>query len=387
MRKNLCSIALLLLSLTISGEVFAFFYLHYIVRAGWRPGYLHASVAAGPAYLTEREAWGAWRVPESAIRQVGGCFSVALRSNWFGMRDREREVSGNPHRTIVLGDSFAEGWGVEEEERFSNLLEARLGREFLNFGIENDVGPLQYQILYERLASRFAHDQVLIMFLPDNEFTDNDATYWRRRRPDFWERYRPYYEADAAQGYRPFYPVPRPGEGPPQGVQRNGWLAEMGGTLRKNSWLLAAVRYLRLRFSRSPFYSGYLDFTNDELHAVLWSFQKIKALAGDRQVTILVIPRPTDFRRAAASGENRLGRALDRFGRESGVTIVDLLRLMPELEPRTERYYLPCDGHWSADGNRIAAAAFLSAMPAEAEPGLPVPSRPPAVIGTPASRD
>jgi hypothetical protein len=368
MRTKLYSIALLLLSLVASGEVFSFIYLHHIVKGRRQPSYMRSAAAAEPVYLTERAPWGAWRAPNSAMRQASSCFSVALRSNSFGMRDREREVSGSPHRTVVLGDSFAEGWGVEEDQRFTSLLEARLGREFLNFGIEDDVGPLQYQIIYEQLASRFSHDQVLIMLLPDNDFTDDDADYWRRFRPDYFERYRPYYQADAREGYRPFYPVPRPGEAPaPGAVAANGWLSDAAAALRRNSWLLATLRYLRLRFlSRPPHYSGYVDFTDGQLRAVLWSLQKIKTLAGDRQVTVLVIPRPTDFARVAASGDNRLIRALDRFGRENDVKVVDLLPLMPRLEPRIERYYLPCDGHWSVLGNRIAADALLSRMPLDA---------------------
>ena len=361
MRTRLSSAALLLLSLMLSGEAFSFVYLHYVAGSGWRPSYLPAR-GGGPVYLTEREPWGAWRMPNARVQQTGSCFSVALRSNSFGMRDRERALDGGPHRTVVLGDSFAEGWGVEEDQRLSNLLEARLGREFLNFGIENDVGPLQYQILYERLASRFSHDRVLIMFLPDNDFTDNDADYWRWRRPDFLDRYRPYYEADAAGGYRAFYPVPRPGSDTATAEQKS-WLRAAGDGLRRNSWLLATLRYLRLRFlSRPAGYSGYLDFTAGELRAVLWSFRQIKALAGRRQATILVIPRPSDLRRVRETGDNRLARALDPFGRENDITIVDLLQLMPKFEPRTERYYLPCDGHWNAEGNRIAAQALLSTM-------------------------
>ena len=358
-RAKLLSASLLLSALVLSGEALGFVYLHYIVRSGWRPGY-YPSSPPGRAYLTEREPWGAWRVPNAEMRQTSRCFSVALRANGFGMRDRDRRMAGDPHRTVVLGDSFAEGWGIPEEQRLSNLLEARLGREFLNFGIENDVGPLQYQLIYEQLAARFTHDRVLILFLPDNDFTDNDAGYWRRFRLDFFRRHRPYYEATDDGGYRPFYPA---------AAAPQGWFADGLEALRRNSWLLATLRYLRLRFlSRPPNYSGYVDFTDDELRAVLWTFRRIKAAAGDRQVTVVVIPRPNDFRRVRDGGGNRLGPALARFGRDNGIRIVDLLPLMPTFEPHTELYFLPCDGHWSALGNRVAAEALLSAMAREPGP-------------------
>src|SRR5579862_1040237 len=193
MAARLGSLALLLLSLAVSCEAGSFVFLHYIARVGWTPEYLRSAGPQGPRWFTEREAWGAWHEPNRDDRQEGRCFSVAPHSYSEGARDRERVVDGDPHRTVVLGDSFAEGWGVEAQERLSDLLEARYHREFLNFGVGNDVGPLQYQILYEQLAAKFAHDRVLIMFLPDNDFTDNDADYWRRFRPDYPVRYRPYY--------------------------------------------------------------------------------------------------------------------------------------------------------------------------------------------------
>jgi hypothetical protein len=79
-------------------------------------------------------------------------------------------------------------------------------------------------------------------------------------------------------------------------------------------------------------------------------------------MTIAVIPRPNDFARVRAAGNNRLIVALNRFGREHDIDIVDLMQWMPTIEPRTDRYYLPCDGHWSAAGNRIAADALTAAM-------------------------
>src|ERR1700722_11459973 len=341
MAGRLGSLALLLVSLAISCEVGSFVVLHYVLGIGWLPEYAQGRSPQGPGWLTEREAWGAWHAPNRDDRQQSRCFSVSLDSNSYGARDRERAVDGDPHRTVVLGDSFAEGWGVEADQRLSDLLEARYHREFLNFGVENDVGPLQYQILYERLASKFSHDRVLILFLPDNDFTDNDADYWRRFRPDFPERYRPYYQAAGAGEYWAFYPAPKPAEGyadlhsmPPA-----GWGAWAAAWPRRNLWSLAMRRYLGLQFYRMGTYSGYLDYTAEQLNAVLWSFARIKQLAGDR---------PGDFKRVAATGDHRLIEALDRFGREHGVEIVDLMQWMPTVEPYAEAYYLPCDGHWNA---------------------------------------
>lgn len=356
------SLLLLLLSVTLSAEAASFVYLRYIAGIGWEPAYLRHT-GQGVGWLTEREPWGAWHSPERSDRQNSRCFSVALHSNSYGARDRERPAAGEAARTVVLGDSFAVGWGVEAGERVSDLLEARLHRPFLNFGIENDVGPLQYQILYDRLARHFTHDRVLILFLPDNDFTDNDAGYWRRFRPDYDERYRPYYRGDGAGGYQPFYPVPKPPEGYPdaRSVPAQAWSGETVQWLRRNSWSVVLYRYIGLQFYRAADYSGYLDYTPPQLDAVLWSFARIKALASERDVTIAVIPRPNDFLRVGRTGDHQLIDALERFGAAHDIRIVDLMKWMPTIEPNTRSYFLPCDGHWSAAGNRIAADALVAA--------------------------
>jgi SGNH hydrolase-like domain, acetyltransferase AlgX len=368
MSARLGSVVLLVLSLAISCELGSFLVLHYAVGIYWTPDYLRSGSGDGNGtpWYTERDPWGAWHVPNAVSRQESRCFSVALRANSHGARDRDRVVDGSANRTVVLGDSFAEGWGVEAEQRLSNLLEARQGREFLNFGVANDAGPLQYQIIYQQLAAKFAHDRVLIMFLPDNDFTDNDAAYWRDTRPDYYERYRPYYQPVDGGGYRPFYPVARPPEGYDNGltVPKDGLRAQAASWARRNIWSLAMYRFLKRLTYHVGAYSGYVGFSPEELQAVLWSFGKIKDLAGDRSVTILVIPRPTDFARVDETGDHRLIDALDSFGRSRGIAVIDLMRWMPQVESRIERYYLPCDGHWSAEGNRIAADALALAAQA-----------------------
>jgi hypothetical protein len=117
MAARLGSLVLLLLSLLISGEAGSFLFLHYIAGVDWIPAYLIQGPPLGGGWLSEREPWGAWHLPNKTGRKEGRCYSAALRSNFFGARDRERTVSGDTNRTIVLG------WGIEEGERFSNLLE------------------------------------------------------------------------------------------------------------------------------------------------------------------------------------------------------------------------------------------------------------------------
>jgi len=48
-------------------------------------------------------------------------FSVKLATNSLGFRDEEINKKKKDYRVLILGDSFAEGWGVEVDDRFDNV--------------------------------------------------------------------------------------------------------------------------------------------------------------------------------------------------------------------------------------------------------------------------
>src|SRR5437870_6304289 len=81
-----------------------------------------------------RRAQSSGRAGDFIARRGGG---PSYRSNSLGFRDREvPPKSPDRYRIAVIGDSFAWGQGVEERDRFSNLLEEFLGPryEVFNFG-------------------------------------------------------------------------------------------------------------------------------------------------------------------------------------------------------------------------------------------------------------
>ena len=53
--------------------------------------------------------------------QNNGNFRVKININSFGFREKENIDQAND-RIWIIGDSMAFGWGVEENERYSNVL-------------------------------------------------------------------------------------------------------------------------------------------------------------------------------------------------------------------------------------------------------------------------
>jgi hypothetical protein len=96
-------------------------------------------------------------------RPGGGNYE--LRINAAGIRSsREYDHRKPPgvFRLLILGDSYAAGQFVSNDQRFSEILERRVpGLEVINFALEG-TGTDQQVLLYEQRAREFEHDVVLI---------------------------------------------------------------------------------------------------------------------------------------------------------------------------------------------------------------------------------
>jgi len=334
-------------------------YFLTVGRTYYRPLYLEQRDDQW-LWRTEREDWGAWHLPSSSAHHTAPCFSVTYRSNAYGARDRERSVSAAGPRAVVLGDSFIEGYAVDEDRRLSNLLERDLGYEMLNFG-SVDFGPLQYAILYERLARRFEHDLVIVGVLPSNDFLDNDLEFYRP-----WRHFRPFYGANGSAVY--VRSRPRPDE-PTLISERAVDLPERRGRVRNVLglfWLYGVYRELRydatLLTDPTPSeYVGYFERDRTRIYNVTQSLLKIRQLAAPRPVLMIFIPDYRDLRYVEThpgSEDVSVVAGLRPVLEAEGITTIDLL---PEFARRGfgqqasyEALYLRCDGHWSDNGHRLA---------------------------------
>lgn len=83
-------------------------------------------------------------------QQRGG---PAVRVNNVGFRDRDVPPKSTKYRIVVVGDSFTWGQGVEEKDRFSDLIEQALGSgyEVFNFGRPGNNMPEHLQVLTQAL--------------------------------------------------------------------------------------------------------------------------------------------------------------------------------------------------------------------------------------------
>jgi hypothetical protein len=321
-------------------------------------------------------AFGVWHLPRARYRHAKACFDVTYKANGFGMRDGATSERHEGPRVVVLGDSFAEGWGVADGERLSEVLERETGIEHLNFGTSGDFDPVQYWQLYRTRAKRFDHDAVLVMVLPDNDFPPGgmrdgraaDARWAPRltgRYPDFDITYPP----------RRFEPQPR---------DRGRYLINLPGefwlTWRAATFAVAYVSAMR-QHRAGPVAEGargrsrYYNFSEAEFDRLRYALQRIVAEAGpERQVLVVTIPRRDDLAAASESQPPPLSSKLGQAARQDGYAYLDLLpQMAQDAQGEPARWFHTCDGHWSPAGHAEAAKAIRAAWPYYPQTTLPLP--------------
>ena len=108
-----------------------------------------------------------------------------VRANSFGIRYPEiplEKNSKNELRIAVIGDSFTEGFGVEEDQRFSSILERQWSKPdrkvlFINCGVPG-AGPVEYFQIFSHIALAYNPDKLLLV-LYDNDLIDSE---WLRKK-------------------------------------------------------------------------------------------------------------------------------------------------------------------------------------------------------------
>jgi len=133
-------------------------------------------------------------------------FEVQVSINSRGLRDGEHDYARVPgkRRILVLGDSFAWGYGVEVDQRFSEVLEVELAdAEVINAGVSG-YGTDQELLWLEREGARYQPDVVLLVL------SGNDLPYSVESQV-YFVYHKPRFRLDQSGGLiEPELPLPPP---------------------------------------------------------------------------------------------------------------------------------------------------------------------------------
>ncbi len=261
-------------------------------------------------FRNEKNTWGAWHKANNITRHiVGSCFDTLYETNSYGAKDSEFVVEKKiqQNRAILLGDSFAEGYGVNNSNTIDSKLEIISNLQIYNFGSAGAFGPLQYYLIYENLAKQFEHDGIILTFLPANDFVENDYEYWKEKKwnlidDDYpTERYRPYY---IKKNNEFDYFIPE------NALKRDSW----HDLKQKKNFYYLLRRFLKDNFWSFNFYhsflylknysikglkeySGFFDSKFEQQKAAIYFLEKIFISKKLKFGAIVIIPTIEDLKR------------------------------------------------------------------------------------------
>ncbi len=311
--------------------------------------------------------FGSQHPANSEITLAKSCFSISMQSNSYGFRDKERKKTSSQKRVVVLGDSFVEGYGVEQSKRFTNLLEQETGIPHLNFGISGNFGSTQYWQTYEHVASEFDHDAVIVCLLPANDFIDDD---YEIGKLGLKERYRPYLVGEFPN-YELIHYNTDMLAGEPKPLQEYTLKRFLGNftysynvALYAKSTLLPRVSAFSsnevslLQFEDKP---GYFNYSKAHLNRVKYALMQIREKAGEKPLLVCSIPNGEELFAKSDLQNDELGAELSAFCIENNIEYLNLFELQQLYDSSTQQQlFLSCDGHWSELGNARAAQELIS---------------------------
>lgn len=315
------------------------------------------------------EEFGVWHLPNRTTRLTSECFDVEYKSNSYGARDSERSLVSEKERIVALGDSFLEGYGSEIDQRMSTIVERKSGIEVLNFGSSGDFGSIQQWLLYKSLASRFSHSEVHIYLLPDNDFRDNNIEHFETTR------YRPYLRETADKGYELYYPVKLEDS---FSAKDTDWKKLLKNKITNICYTCNLFRRADDLFKNakstigvllgSDIIPSYDKVSESDFKKLVYTYDQIAQIAGDKRIKIFVIPRLIDIlTEQNGSNHKKIISLLNNYYQnKSQFSVIDLLPYyinhMKIHKTTPSEFYHSCDGHWSSLGNSVAADAVLASL-------------------------
>lgn len=322
-------------------------------------------------YADVNEQWGVWHYNYS-VKAPYGCVTLTCNPNSTGARDIERKLqSADSNRCIVLGDSFMEGFGIDDKDRVSNLLEATTGNEFLNFAC-SDMGSTQEYLVYKHLASKYSHNTILLGILPANDFMNDNIRFDSSQSPlrykPYWKGVYPnmqiYYYTDSLHksqfSYEAYLPYKSTFKYKLRHVLENTtcWFNIAYFFTKKKG----AVDVIASATKSNKPYSGYFDYSPNDLDRLKQSLLSLRKAAPGKRIIVFTIPIASDwYRYGNSKAFPALPTELDHFCKDNNITYIDLLTASNLNDQQNYKMqYFDCgDIHWNEYGNRWAMNKLL----------------------------
>ncbi len=266
--------------------------------------------------------------------------NTPVTTNSWGLRGGEVSADTAAFRILVLGDSFAFGWGMAPEDGFVRLLETGVQNRYPDRLVEFINGSLPgYSIFQQIRMLDYVRQRTDIHAVVATISLANDPIDEKRIR-----RFAPDNLLDFSYEWRD----PR----------------------SFSAKLIAASRLLTLIDGRTTtFQFSYINTNNECRDLASESMMNLATACREANLPLVWVlvsrtqeVRPGGFLRRSLNGAtDRMRRHFMALAKELEVPIVDLKPVLVDVQAREEAY-LPGDAHWTEAGHRAVAESVLPVL-------------------------
>ena len=123
-------------------------------------------------FLAANPYGGVWHFADHVVEHRRSCFSARYETNEYGMKSDP--VRPGTRRVALLGDSFVEGFGLDNERTAAHRLEELVGPPYqvLNFGVSGYFSTIDETALFDNFAKFFSPEITLLFFVAYNDLED-----------------------------------------------------------------------------------------------------------------------------------------------------------------------------------------------------------------------
>lgn len=290
----------------------------------------------------------------------GGESSVRINNVGFRGHDISEKTM---QRILFVGDSYFFGYGVEEEQTVARLIEQQFGIEVVNAGIWG-FGPDSEYLLTRQKGFSLDPDILVVSLFPKNDLRDIAESVWNESELGELRSITSDKFVDS-EGFLRRHAVSRRYYIPFIRESHVAALLIDGGEMLFSKLRSLVVQTTRPAEGISTDGGADLKCLYEETCTGRWQEAKMRAqrtihlfrnLSDQMHIPVLFVIIPYS---SQIDGSEPKETIFHEMVRSEGLQSVDLLRAFEHSGFSSEQLFLE-DGHWSAEGNQVAANEIAS---------------------------
>ena len=287
--------------------------------------------------LFERNAEGVvLGVPSTSyeIATPKGDWNLKVSNNRHGFRDVKDYTQSTTNDVFASGDSYTFGWGVQEEERYSNVVEKNQGVRVFNIAIPEDIRGYAHTLEFvKKNGARVGN--LMIGICMENDLWDyyqaesKHVTYHKQMVRGPYRRMAVWFKGHSALWTAASH-IMQSNPAMRHFLERVGIARDIDTLTHKN------------------------EYTPDLVKS---SSEEVVKIATNYNSVILIIPSRALWAGQNTEAEKKVHQEFVQALRTAGLEVIDMKPIF-EKGGNPSQYYFTTDPHWNAAGHAVAAAAL-----------------------------